>query len=416
MISAHTCPLARLGSRETGGMNVYVRELSRHLGQRGVAVDVFTRLQADDVPEIVEFGPNARVIHVKGGPVRSMDKYQVLDHLSEFLENVRTFKDREQIEYDIVHSHYWLSWPVAFDLSREWSVPLVSMSHTLGKAKNHVSTNGYEYEDDVRIGIEQEAVDVSDRLVAASPTDMQQIMGYYKAKPRKIWMIPEGVDTTMFRPLDQLYARTSLGMGEGLQVLFVGRIQRLKGIDLLLRAFAIVARDWRGTDPLPQLTVVGGRKGGSGPEAEELARLELLTASLGLQDRVTFRNAVPHIELPALYSAADLVVMPSTYESFGLVALEAMACGTPVIASKVGGLQWTVRDGETGILVDERTPEAFAQAMGKVLLDAALRGRMSRSAVEVARTYSWDGVADKILEMYGELLPCKRGDLVSSTG
>ncbi len=416
MVSVHTCPLARLGSRETGGMNVYVRELSRHLGSLGVAVDVFTRRQAPDVPTVVEFGANARVVHLEGGPERPLDKYGVLDYLPQFVTNVRRFQEAEGLEYDVVHSHYWLSAPVAMELASSWHVPMVAMFHTLGHAKNHVSRDGHERELLERIEIEEATMSAADRLVAASPTDMQQIVSYYHADPTKISMIPEGVDTSVFHPLDRLLSRTVVGMGHEPQVLFVGRIQQLKGIDLLLRAFAGVVRSWD-RQPLPRLTIVGGgRRTSTDPEAEELVRLQNLANSLDVGPLVTFRDAVSHYELPPLYSAADVVVVPSSYESFGLVALEAMACGTPVVASRVGGLQWTIRDGETGFLVPHRTPEAFANALGIVLGDPEVRLRMSEAAVRTAGKFSWDVVANRILALYEELLPCRRGKLVPSGG
>lgn len=406
MITVHTCPLARLGSRETGGMNVYIRELSRHLGEAGIGVDVFTRRQATDVSEQVAFGTNARVVHLDAGPRRPMDKYRVLDHLPEFAANVRAFQEREGLDYDVVHSHYWLSAPVALDLARAWRVPMVAMFHTLGKVKNHVSSNGHETEKAERIKIEYAAMMASERIVAASPTDMQQMVSYYQADPSRIRIIPEGVDTGLFHPFDRGAARAAIGMGEGPQLLFVGRIQQLKGIDLLLRAFAIVLQGWD-AGPRPQLTIVGGVSGaGHGdPEAEERVRLNGLARALGVESQVSFRDAVAHHELPTFYSAADVVVVPSTYESFGLVALEAMACGTPVVASRVGGLQWTVRDAETGFLVPRRTPEAFASALDTVLRDDALRLTMSEAAVRTAGAYSWAGVAERVMDLYRELAP-----------
>jgi D-inositol-3-phosphate glycosyltransferase len=407
MISVHTCPLARLGSRETGGMNVYIRELSRHLGARGVAVDVFTRRQDPTVQEVVEFGPNARVIHLDAGPPRPLDKYRVLDHLPEFAENVGRFRALAGRDYDVVHSHYWLSGPVAMSLADDWDVPMVAMFHTLGRVKNNVSRDGHEREHSVRIDIEQSVMDAADAIVAASPTDMEHMASYYEAQSSRIRVIPEGVDTSVFRPYQRSAARAKVGMGEESQLLFVGRIQRLKGIDLLLKAFAILLRGWQ-RGPSPHLTVVGGSSaaGSADPEVEERRRLQELAETLGVADHVTFQDAVPHEQLPYYYSAADVVVAPSTYESFGLVALEAMASGTPVVASRVGGLQWTVRDGETGVLVPRRSPEQFASALGRLLGDDSLRGRMARSAVQAAEDYSWDAVADRVMSLYGSLMPC----------
>lgn len=406
MVSVHTCPLASLGSRETGGMNVYVRELSRHLGARGVAVDVFTRRQDSDTPEVVEFGRNARVIHLEAGPSSPMDKYEVLEYLPQFAEGMVDFVERTEGRYHLLHSHYWLSGRVGTWLAKRWRVPLVAMFHTLGRLKNSVSRDESERESAARIDIEGEILRLADRVVAASPTDREQMVQYYDALVDRIQVVPGGVDTSAFRPFPRYAARGLLGLGPEKLVLFVGRIQPLKGVDLLLRAFARLLADWSHS-PKPRLMVVGGDNlaDGSDPEAVELARLRRLASELGVSEDVTFRGAVPHDLLPAYYSAADVVAAPSLYESFGLVVLEAMACGTPVVASRVGGLQWTVRHGESGFLVDRREPEAFAAAIGFILRDGQLRDRMSEGAARIAGGYSWSMVADRTLELYSELVP-----------
>lgn len=410
MVSVHTCPLARLGSRETGGMNVYIRELSRRLGARGVAVDVFTRRQDAGSPEIVEFGENARVIHLSAGPPRPMDKYDVLEHLPQFIAGVDSFRARAGREYGLVHSHYWLSSPVANSLAAEWKIPLVTMFHTLGRLKNRVSRNGSERENRVRIEIERGSMLTAGRVVAASPTDMEQMIRYYGAPSSSIRVIPGGVDRGNFHPFPRDAARTLLGLGSGILVLFVGRIQRLKGIDLLLRAFARLVAGWAG-EPKPRLMVVGGRNrvDSADPEAAEMERLRELSRDLGVLDQATFQGAVPHSMLPLYYSAADVVVVPSLYESFGLVALEAMACGSPVVASRVGGLQWTVQDGKTGFLVRRRSAEEFAFAVGAILRDPALRASMSEAAVDAAQSFSWDAAADRTFQLYSELVPACYG-------
>ncbi len=404
MISVHTCPLARLGSRETGGLNVYVRELSRQLGSRGVAVDVFTRRQEPGVEDIVEFGENARVIHLDAGPPRTVNKYDVLPHLPQFMAGVRGFLRRSGRAYHLVHSHYWLSSPVATALAAEWHVPLVVMFHTLGHMKNRVSRDGSERENAERIEIERLSMLAADRVVAASPTDQDQMIDFYGALRSRIRIVPGGVDSTIFRPFPTDAARTLLGLPAGKLVLFVGRIQQLKGIDLLLRAFAQLCDRWQEGDA-PRLMVVGGHNptDETDPEAVEMERLRILASDLGVRDRVTFQGAVPHSMLPMYYSAADVVVVPSLYESFGLVALEAMACGAPVVASRVGGLQWTVQDGRSGFLVRRRDPEQFAAAMRAVLQDEHLRASLSRGAVEVAQGFSWSSAADRTLQLYGEL-------------
>jgi D-inositol-3-phosphate glycosyltransferase len=414
VISVHTCPLARLGSKETGGMNVYVRELSRHLGARGAAIDVFTRRQDDGTPDVVAFGENVRVIHLRAGPSSPADKYEVIRHLPEFARGVMEFERASGGGYQLVHSHYWSSAPVAIALAHRWNVPLVTMFHTLGRMKNRVSENGQEREHTTRMEIEQAAMHASDMVVAASPTDMDQMVAHYGAIPSRIRIVPGGVDTELFRPLPRESAREALDMGPEKQLLFVGRIQQLKGLRLLIPAFARVTGVWRGS-PKPRLTIVGGGRPADGSDSEvmEAERLRRLAAETGVEALVEFAGAVPHEMLPLYYSAADVVAVPSLYESFGLVALEAMACGAPVVASRVGGLQWTVRHGETGFLVPATSPEAFSSAIGLLLRDEGLRAEMSMGAVRVARGFSWDVAAERTLEMYGELVPALSDRAVS---
>ena len=321
----------------------------------------------------------------------------MLEHLVQFRDGVEEFKMRSGRRYHILHSHYWLSGQVALDLSRKWKVPLVAMFHTLGRLKNSVSRDESERENAVRIDIERDILRSADRVVAASPTDMENMLEYYGTSAGKISVIPGGVDLTTFKPFPRPTARDILGLGPEKLVLFVGRIQPLKGIDLLLRAYARLLEGWEG-DSKPRLMVVGGDNLADAfdPEAVELARLREIASELGIERDVIFRGAVSHDALPIYYSAADVVVVPSLYESFGLVALEAMACGTPVVASRVGGLQWTVRDGESGYLINSRKPEEFAAAIGSLLNDEWLRHRMSKGC-QGSEDYSWGTAADRTL-------------------
>lgn len=415
VISVHTCPLARLGARETGGMNVYVRELSRHLGAKGAAIDVFTRRQDEGTPEVVQFGENARVIHLPAGPVAPVDKYDVIGHLPEFARRVSAFQAQAERRYDLVHAHYWLSSPVAIALALRWQVPLVTMFHTLGRMKNRVTEDGVERESRVRMEIEQAAVHASELLVAGSPTDMEHIVRHYGTLPSRVRIVPGGVDTNRFQPVPRQVAREMLGMGSERQLLFVGRLQRLKGVDLLIRAFATLLASWV-NGPKPRLTIVGGGRfeAEPDPDAREEERLRALARELSVDNNVVFEGAVSHDALPLYYSAADVVAVPSLYETFGLVALEAMACGTPVVASRVGGLQWTVRDGETGRLVSATSTGEFSSAIGELLRDESLRARMSRNAIRQARGFSWEASAERTLELYGELVPVVSQRMVSS--
>jgi D-inositol-3-phosphate glycosyltransferase len=402
VLSMHTCPLAPLGGWETGGMNVYVRELGRALAARGVQVDIFTRRQATDVNDVVEYASGARVIHIDAGPHRHVDKYDVLDYLPDFACGIQRFRALTGASYDVIHSHYWLSGRLGLLFADHWGVPLVSMFHTLAQLKNRVAESPAEREQAVRYDIERRAMLGSDRIVALTAVDRQQMIRHY-GDVAPIVVIPGGVDLERFRPHPKAAARKAVGL-EGAErlVLFVGRIQRLKGLEVLLRAFARL-RDVGTT----QLVIVGGQPG-TGHESREIARLQHLAAKLGLSEQTRFVGAVPHEELPLYYSAADVSVMPSSYESFGLVAVESLACGTPVVATRVGGLTSIVRDGETGLLVPWRDAELFAERLQLVLQDDAFRSRLAERARESVLGYGWDRIADAHLALFAEVRAARR--------
>jgi D-inositol-3-phosphate glycosyltransferase len=404
VFSVHTCPLAPLGGWETGGMNVYVRELSRELGRLGVATDVFTRRQDPDVPDVVELGDHARVIHVDAGPPRHMDKYAVLEYLSEFACNVQRYRNFLGARYDLIHAHYWLSGRLATLFQDHWRLPVVAMFHTLAQMKNRVAQDAAELEQQIRVDIERRTMAAADRVIAATEVDRAQMLAAYGANPRTVAIVPGGVDLGLFRPGSRARARRTLGLGDERVLLFVGRIQRLKGIDLLIRAAAELAEDG---PPLRVLVVGGtapGLHGRVSEEEREIARLRALAAQLGLEDVVQFVGAVEQHRLPLYYRAADVTVMPSTYESFGLVAVESLACGTPVVASRVGGLPTIVRDGENGLLVPWRHPRLFADKIRAILSDPALRRRLGRSGTAAARRFGWAAIARQTLEVYEDVL------------
>ena len=418
MLSVHTCPLAMLGGKETGGMNVYVRDLSRELGRRGFQVDVFTRSQNPAVPRVNNLGQNCRVIHVPAGPEAPYDKNLVYDHLPEFVARVERFAEEQGVAYDLIHSHYWLSGWVAHELRHSWGTPIVQMFHTLAQIKNSVAQRPEERETSRRIEVETQIMAFADRLVAATPLEKAQMVWLYGADPCKIKVIPCGVDLNLFRPIYRERARRQLGVCDRLHmILFVGRIEPLKGIDTLLRAMAIVAQDFPRWKDEICVCIVGGD---AGEKAEainvEMERLRALREELGISDLVTFLGAQAQDTLPCYYSAADVLVMPSHYESFGMVALEAMACGTPVIASKVGGLSFTVQDGITGFHVPERDPEALAEKISLLLKDHDLRSRLGAQAVQWARRYSWSKVAGKIVSLYRRLAPGRVAQICCSCG
>jgi D-inositol-3-phosphate glycosyltransferase len=408
MLSVHTCPLASLGGKETGGMNVYIRDLSRELGRRGIAVDCFTRSQNPDIPRINDkLGPNGRVIHLPAGPEAPYDKNRVVEHLPEFVHHALGFARREGLRYDVIHSHYWLSGLAALQLRPAWGAPVVQMFHTLGHMKNSVAARPEEWEAEQRIEGESRVMASADRLVAATPLERAQMVWLYGADASRVSVVPCGVDLNLFCPIAPDEARRALGLPAGRKVvLFVGRIEPLKGIDTLLRAMALVAPAIPGWQEDLSVIIIGGAPGaGFAQTNAELARLQQLRAELGIEDLVTFQGAQDQDSLVYYYSAAEMVVMPSHYESFGMVALEAMACGTPVVASKVGGLAFSVQDGETGFLVPGGDPTALATRIQQLLTDDQLRQRLGQQAAHWARRYSWPTVAKQVLEVYEAVRP-----------
>jgi D-inositol-3-phosphate glycosyltransferase len=412
MLSVHTCPKAALGGKETGGMNVYVRDLSRELGRRGFSVDVFTRSQDPDIPCVGRLGPNARVIHLKAGPEAPYDKNLVYDHIDEFTGNLLEFAQSEGIAYHLVHSHYWLSGLVAMQLQQQWHVPTIHMFHTLAKLKNRVAQSDAERETALRVDCERQVINSVDRLTAANPLEKAQMIWLYGADPAKIEVIPCGVDLELFHPRPQAEAKARLDHDlpkDHKMVLFVGRIEPLKGIDVLMKAVALVLREHNELRDGICLCIVGGEPDAEGSDLNrEMARLHEMREQLGISDVVTFLGKREQQALPYHYSAAEVCVVPSHYESFGMVALEAMACGTPVIASRVGGLTFTVQDGCTGFLVPNDDPQALAGRLALLLSDGQMRRDMGQRASEMSRRYGWPTVTGQIVAAYRDLVTCGR--------
>lgn len=405
MISMHTCPLAcpqaLLGGRETGGMNVYVRELSRELGRRGKSVDVFTRFQDTSTEQIQLLGDDARVIHLPAGPMAPYDKNKLIGHVEQFTCGIEAFALQHGIHYDLVHGNYWLSGLVGHVLQKQWGVPLVQMFHTLGHLKNSVAKESADREVDIRIEAEEQVMGWADKLIAATPLEKAQMAWHYGADTSKISVVPAGVDTELFRPRDRAQVRRELGLPDldTPILLFVGRIERLKGIDTLLESVAVVSRTCSGRN-LKVLIVGGGDQ--TEDENAELHRVVELHKELNLEEQVEFVGSKPQELLPLYYSAADITIMPSHYESFGLVAVESMASGTPVIASNVGGLSYTVKDGETGFLVPEENHFALAEQVHALLKNSDLRLSMGEKAALHAQQYSWRNIAADIANIYDE--------------
>lgn len=406
MLSYHTCPLAILGGKDTGGMNVYVRDLTHELGRMGIHVDVFTRSQDEHVPHVVhELGFGNRVVHVPAGPEVPVAKERLADYVPEFTEGVKAFAASKGLTYDLIHSHYWLSGLAAEPLAEAWhGVPIVQMFHTLGEMKNRVARSEEERESPERIAAEKHLLKRADRIIVSTLAEQTQLRFLYKATERKLEIIPPGVDTSHFYPIPSDEAKLFVGLKpDDRMVLFVGRIEPLKGVETLIRAMACVRLT---ADRRPvHLAIIGGEPDASPEEmSAEMARLQRLCDELALDQTVLFLGKRRQDTLQYYYSAAEVVVMPSHYESFGMVALEAMACGTPVIASEVGGLGFLVRDGETGFTVPDDDPDQVCEKLGLLLGDRALRDHMGDCAAEYARDYSWDKIARQIVGVYRELV------------
>ncbi len=390
LLSVHTSPLASLGGRKTGGMNVYVRELARELGRRGIPVDVFTRRYHPDLPVIdTSLGENVRVVHINAGPPQVLDPDDVYPHLSSFTSGVIAFGMKHDTSYDMIYAHYWLSGLVAHQLQSMWHVPFVQMFHTLGHMKHRISEGNAPL---LRIASERQIVSWADRIIAATPAEQMQLRWLYRADRRKIDIVPPGVDISRFHPVAQAEARRRLGLREDkCYFLFVGRIEPLKSIGTILRA----------ADELPderlRVLVVGGDP--DDPSDPEMVRLQQMHIDSGLGKRVQFLGAKGQDVLPLYYSAATAVIMPSEYESFGMVALEAMASGTPVIATETGGLAYLVRDDETGYLIPVHDAEALAHRMRCLMDDPEKQRLLGRNAYAEAQQYAWFNITDRVLSV-----------------
>lgn len=408
MLSYHTCPLATLGGKDTGGMNVYVRELTRQLGRQGVHVDVFTRSQDEHVPHVLhDLGYGNRVVHIPAGPEVPLPKPELVRYLPDFVSGVLKFTRSKGLQYDLIHSHYWMSGVAADELKKAWQIPIIHMFHTLGLMKQRVARLPGEAEGDYRLQGEQQVLKLADRIVAATPAELAQLQWLYQADTKKVVVIPPGVDLGHFYPIAADEAKEFVGIHPRSQMLlFVGRIEPLKGIDTLIQAMADMRQKGIIEKNNLSLAVIGGEPDVSPETANaEMARLQGMREQFGLQDLVAFLGRRSQDTLPYYYSAAEAVVVPSFYESFGMVALEAMACGTPVVASEVGGLAFLVQDEKTGFTVPADEPDALSQRLTELINDPVLRKRMGTQAASFAQEYAWSKIAARIINLYTELLP-----------
>jgi len=392
----HTSPLLQPGSGDAGGMNVYIDELSRTMAARGVGVDVYTRRRQPDDPPLIEVIPGYRVIHIDAGPPSPLPISSLPRYVRTYARQV--IKHLEEDPPQIIHSHYWLSGWAGLLVKRRLSIPLANSFHTLGRVKDGSRRPDDPPESLLRIAAEHEVIEGSDCVMASTPIEAQELLEYYRADPGRLCTSPPGVNHKLFHPASRSRARQRLGVGPGPVVLFVGRIQPTKGPDVVVEAMPFIVE----RHPDTTLVVVGGPSGPQGDK--ELASLRRRSVEMDLASRVRFLGPVPHGLVPDLYRAADVVVVPSRSESFGLVAAEAQACGTPVVASRIGGLIDVVDDGVTGILVDGWEPADHAGAVLRLLDDPELAAKMGSAAVHWSRRFSWDATVRRYLELYRGVL------------
>jgi D-inositol-3-phosphate glycosyltransferase len=401
ILSVHTSPLEQPGTGDAGGMNVYISETATRMARRGIPVEIFTRATSSEQPPVAELAPGVLVRHIAAGPFEGLGKHDLPGQLCAFTAGVlRTEAHHEPGWYGVVHSHYWLSGQVGWLARDRWGVPLVHSAHTLARVKNAALAEGDQPEPMVRVIGEDQVVAEADRLVANTDTEVRQLVELCDADPLRTVAIPPGVDLDRFRPASRSEAREALGLRHDAVVLgFVGRIQPLKAPDVLLRAAAEMLRRDPALRARLVVLVVGGP---SGTGLTEPTALQELAAHLGIADVVRFLLPQGGPALARVYRAADAIAVPSHNESFGLVALEAQACGTPVVAADVGGLPVAVADGRSGLLVPGHGAGQWASALGAVALDPARRERLARGAVTHAREFSWDRTTDALLATYAD--------------
>lgn len=399
MISLHTSPLDQPGVGDAGGMNVYVLELAKRLATRGVEVDIFTRATSSSVPPNVLAADGVLVRHIAAGPFEGLTKGELPGQLCVFAREVLRAEAAQPLgHYDAVHSHYWLSGQVGALARDRWGVPLIHSMHTMAKVKNDALAEGDTPEPEGRIIGEEQVVEAADLLIANTDLEAKQLINLYDADPGRVEVVHPGVDLAVFRPHDRRAVRRELGLPADARVLmFAGRIQPLKAPDVLLRAVAVLLDRHPGLRSSLVVPIVGGP---SGSGLEHPTALDDLADALGLSDVVRFVPPVAQAELSRWCAAADLVAVPSYNESFGLVAVEAQASGTPVVAAAVGGLTTVVRDGVSGLLVDSHDPAAWANALERIVHDDAFRARLAAGALEHAGDFSWERTADSTLDVY----------------
>jgi D-inositol-3-phosphate glycosyltransferase len=401
-LSVHTSPLDQPGCGDAGGLNVYVTEVAKRLAERGIEMDIFTRATSSELPPTVELVPGVTVRHITAGPFEGLDKNDLPAQLCAFTSGVmREEAAHEPGWYDVVHSHYWLSGQVGWLAKERWGVPLVHSMHTMAKVKNAALADGDSPEPALRAIGEAQVVAAADRLLASTDEEAAELVDLYDADPERVVTVAPGVDLDVFRPGNQLESRQRLGIpADAVMLLFVGRIQPLKAPDVVLRA----AAELLAVDPTLRerlvVVVVGGPSGSGLAEPEQLQKL---AGSLGIADIVRFERPAPQPMLADYYRAADVTLVPSYTESFGLVAVESQACGTPVVAASVGGLRTAVDDGVSGLLIDGHRPTDYAHALRRIVGNRQLYAELAAGAVNHASRFGWSATVDRVLEVYTAL-------------
>jgi D-inositol-3-phosphate glycosyltransferase len=394
VISYHSSPLIEPGSGDAGGMTVYVRQLARALARKGVYTDVYTRA-TDPTDRTTSLMEGVRVIPIDAGPRAYLPKEELPHHLDDFIGGVKTFAMAQRVGYDVIHSHYWQSGLAGKALSRMWRAPLVHSHHTLGRVKNAALPPGDAPEPASRLEGEAEVISEAEVLIASTDDEYHQLSCLYGASHDRLKILAPGVDHFLFRPGDRDVARSALGMDDRPVILYVGRIQPLKGVDLAIRATEQLTH---ALDRPPLLMIVGGASGNGGER--EVDRLQALVSASGIEEHVRFVGPQPHTLLPTFYQAADVIAVCSHSESFGFAALEAHACGRPVVGTPVGGLSHIVKEGESGYLIEGRDPAVFAARLKTLLTDRDLRARFGSSATSSAVPFTWENTAAGLLELY----------------
>jgi D-inositol-3-phosphate glycosyltransferase len=402
-LSVHTSPLDQPGTGDAGGLNVYVAQVAKRLAARGTEVEIFTRAVCRDTPPLAELAPGVLVRSVAAGPFEELDKHDLPAQVCQFtLEVLRAEAASEPGRYDLVHAHYWLSGKVGAVAKERWGVPLVQSMHTLGKVKNAALAAGDTAEPDERIRGELEVVAAADRLVANTVEEAHQLTGLYGADPARVLVVNPGADLSVFQPgspQEAAAARRRLGVApDAVVLLFVGRVQPLKGPDVLLKAAAEMLDTDPGLRATLRVVIVGGPSGRQ--QRADPERMRELAAQLGISDIVRFEPPCPQQELAEWYRAATVMLAPSHSESFGLVALEAQACGTPVIAARVGGLRTVVKDGTSGVLVDGHDPADWARAIGRLVCSPGRLQALSAGARRHASGFGWSATVDRLAKVY----------------